>query len=100
MAPIGVAEFNAHKNVISMIVQFLCRNKDNGFSAKEIADSLGLKEEDVNNAMMRLGLSDFIKDVTSGMISKKLALSRPRTLVKIEDVTINGIIYYRCIEKS
>ena len=100
MAPIGLAEFDAHKNIIAIIVQFLCRNKDNGFSAKEIADSLGLKEEDVNNAMIRLGLSDFIRDVTAGMISKKLALSKQSTLIKVEDVTINGTIYYRCIEKS
>ena len=33
--PIDAAEFDAYKDMSTIIVEFLCRNKDNGFSAKE-----------------------------------------------------------------
>jgi hypothetical protein len=63
----------------------LCRNKDKGFSAKEIAQATGISENDVNGAMLKLGISDIAS-----------AISGKRGKFKIEDVTINGVIYYRC----
>ena len=50
--------------------------------------------------MIKLGLYDFIRDLTAGVISKKIEISKRSTPIKVEDVTINGTIYYRCIEKS
>ena len=38
MAPIDAAKFDAHKNINTVIIQFLCHNKGKGFSAKEIAE--------------------------------------------------------------
>ena len=83
--PIDAAEFDAHKDVSRIIIQYLCRNQDKGFSAKEIAQATAISEEDVNNAMLKLGFSDIISSITG-----------KRNRVKIEDVTINGIVYYRC----
>ena len=83
--PIDAAEFDAHRDLASVIAQFLCRNKDTGFSAKEIAQATGIPENDVNSAMLKLGISDIAS-----------AISGKRREFKIEDVTINGVIYYRC----
>ncbi|HLG36930.1 MAG TPA: hypothetical protein VI338_02245 [Nitrososphaera sp.] len=83
--PIDAAEFNAHKDLITIITQFLCRNKEKGFSANEIAHSTGMSETDVVNAMLKLGLSD----VASRLSGRKKNFA-------IEDVTVNGVIYYRC----
>ncbi|HET7148276.1 MAG TPA: hypothetical protein VFI73_07235 [Candidatus Nitrosopolaris sp.] len=100
--PIDAAEFDAHKDLSAIIIQFLCRNKANGFSAKEIAEAVGLKEEDVNNSMVKLGLADLVKGLTGGIISRtRGSTSKDKEVaIKIEDVTINGVIYYRCIEKA
>lgn len=83
--PIDAAEFDAHRDLASIIAQFLCRNKDKGYSAKEIAQATGISEGDVNGAMLKLCISDIAS-----------AISGRRREFKIEDVTINGIIYYRC----
>ena len=83
--PIDAAEFDAHKDVATIITQFLCRNKDKGFSAREIAESTGVAEGDVANAMLKLGLAD----VAGRLTGKRITFS-------IDDVTINGTIYYRC----
>ncbi|MDQ4101413.1 MAG: hypothetical protein M3115_04415, partial [Thermoproteota archaeon] len=58
--PIDAAEFDAYKDVGTIIVQFLCRNSDKGFSAKEIAQATGISEANVNNSMLKLGLSDLV----------------------------------------
>lgn len=98
--PIDAAEFDAHKDLSAIIVQFLCRNREKGFSAKEIGEAVGLKEEDVNHAMVKLALTDLFSGLTGGMITRKGGLnSKNKVVVKIEDITINGIIYYRCVEK-
>ena len=86
--PIDAAEFDAHKDVGSIITQFLCRNSDKGYSAKEIAQATGIAESNVNNAMLKLGLSD----LASTIAGKKKSF-------QIEDVTINGITYYRCVSQ-
>ena len=96
--PIDAAEFDAHKDLSTLIIQFLCRNRDNGFSAKEIAQAIGIREEDVNYAMLRLGMTDLISGITGGIMSKKQKFGSGRRAIKIEDVTVNGIIYYRCLE--
>ena len=86
--PIEAAEFDAHKNLSTIIIQYLCRNQDKGFSAKEIAYATGISESDVNNTMLKLGFSDIVNSITG-----------KKNKVKIEDVTINGIIYYKCAEE-
>ena len=98
--PIDAAEFDAHKDLSIIISMFLRRNKERGFSAKEIAQAVGIREEDVNHAMVKLGLTDLINDLTGGIISKKCNSHKTQRLIKIEDVTINGITYYRCVEKD
>jgi hypothetical protein len=65
--PIDAAEFDAHKDVGTIITQFLCRNSDKGYSAREIA-------------------------LASAIAGK-------RKKFRIEDVTINGITYYRCVSQ-
>jgi len=84
--PIDAAEFDAQRDVGTIITQFLCRDRDKGFSAKEIAQATGISEDDVNGAMLKLGLSDLV-----GTISGK------KKTVRIEDVTMGGTTYYRCI---
>jgi hypothetical protein len=96
--PINAAEFDAHKDLSTLIIQFLCRNRENGFSAKEIAQAVGIREEDVNYAMLKLGMTDLVSDLTGGIISKKQKCASKCGAIKIEDVTVNGIIYYRCLE--
>ena len=86
--PIDAAEFDAHKEVGSIITQFLCRNSDKGYSAREIAQATGLSEANVNNSMLKLGLSDLANAIAGKM--KKF---------RIEVVTINGITYYRCVSQ-
>lgn len=101
MVPIDAAEFDAHKNINTVIIQFLCRNKGKGFSAKEIADAIGIKEEEVNHAMVKLSLTELFSNITAGIISKKSDhTDKKHTMAKIEDITINGLIYYRCIEQT
>ncbi len=97
--PIDSAEFDAHKDLGSIVTDFLCRNRDKGFSAKEISLALGISEEDVNRVMLKVGLVELIGDITHGVIAKKRNTRRPRLQFKIEDVTINQITYYRCIEQ-
>ena len=87
--PIDAAEFEAHKDLATVITQFLCRHRDKGFSAKEIEHATAISEADVNNAMLKLGLSDI-----AGAISGK------KRKFKVEDVTINGVIYYRCVSSE
>jgi hypothetical protein len=86
--PIDAAEFDAHKDVGTIITQFLCRNPDKGYSAKEIAHATGIAEANVNNAMLKLGLSDLAS-----------AIAGKRKKFRIEDVTIDGITYYRCVSQ-
>jgi DNA-binding transcriptional regulator GbsR (MarR family) len=86
--PIDAAEFDAHKDVGTIITHFLCRNSDKGFSAREIAQATGIAETNVNNAMLKLGLSDLAS-----------AIAGKRKKFRIEDVTINGLTYYRCVSQ-
>ncbi|MDW0121726.1 MAG: hypothetical protein QOK81_03815 [Nitrososphaeraceae archaeon] len=86
--PIDAAEFDAHKDVGTIITQFLCRNSDKGYSAREIALATGIAETNVNNSMLKLGLSDLAS-----------AIAGKRKKFRIEDVTINGLTYYRCVSQ-
>ena len=86
--PIDAAEFDAHKDVGTIVTQFLCRNSDKGYSAREIAQATGISETNVNNSMLKLGLSDLAS-----------AIAGKRKKFRIEDVTINGITYYRCVSR-
>jgi hypothetical protein len=84
--PIDAAEFDAHKDLATIITQFLCRNRDKGYSAKEIGQATGISEADVNSAMVKQGFSD---------LASTIAGRKKKT--RIEDVTIAGTTYYRCI---
>jgi hypothetical protein len=84
--PIDAAEFDAHKDLATIITQFLCRNRDKGFSAKEIALAAAISESDVNSAMLKMGLLDI-----AGMVSGR------KKSFRIDDVTIGGTTYYRCV---
>jgi DNA-binding transcriptional regulator GbsR (MarR family) len=86
--PIDAAEFDAYKDIGTIIAQFLCRNSDKGYSAKEIAQATGISEASVNNSMLKLGLSDLASSIAG-----------KRKKFRIQDVTINGITYYRCISQ-
>ncbi|HEX6283105.1 MAG TPA: hypothetical protein VFZ67_12835 [Nitrososphaera sp.] len=86
--PIDAAEFDAHKDVGTIITQFLCRNSDKGYSVREISQATGIAETNVNNTMLKLGLSD----LASAIAGKKKKF-------RIEDVTINGVTYYRCVSQ-
>jgi DNA-binding transcriptional regulator GbsR (MarR family) len=86
--PIDAAEFDAHKDVGTIVTQFLCRNSDKGYSAREIAQATGLSEANVNSSMLKLGLSDLVSSIAG-----------KRKKFQIEDVTINGITYYRCVSQ-
>lgn len=96
--PIDAAEFDAHRDLTSIIVQFLYKNRNQGFSAKEIAEAVGIREEDVNHAMVKLGLNDLLNDLTGGIISRKQTSGKKDLTFRIDDVTVNGVIYYRCTE--
>jgi hypothetical protein len=84
--PIDAAEFDAHKDLATIITQFLCRNRDKGFSSKEIALATAISESDVNNTMLKMGLLDI-----AGMVSGR------KKSFRIDDVTIGGTTYYRCV---
>ncbi|HYY67840.1 MAG TPA: hypothetical protein VE572_05790, partial [Nitrososphaeraceae archaeon] len=68
-----------------------------GFSSKEISQALSLKEDDINYTMLKLGVSDFLFELTKGLTRRNNNNdSVGKTKFRIEDVTIDGIIYYRC----
>ena len=98
--PIDSAEFDAHKDMSSIIIEFLCRNKGSGFSAREIAQAVGISEEDVNNIMLKLGLVDLMSSLTGGIVARKQKTDQSNTRIKIEDTTVDGTTYYRCRETS
>jgi hypothetical protein len=79
-------------------MEFLCRNQDKGFSSKEISLALSLREEDINYTMLKFGLSDFLFELTKGLTRKNNNAVPRRTRFRVDDVTVNGMTYYRCIE--
>jgi len=48
--------------------------------------------------MVKLGLNDLLSDLTGGIISRKQTSGSKDLTFRIEDVTVNGIIYYRCTQ--
>lgn len=60
---------------------------------------MGISEDDVNHVMLKVGLVELVADLTHGVIAKKKNTRRAKSQFKIEDVTINHITYYRCIEQ-
>jgi hypothetical protein len=83
--------------VKKIIIEFLCRHQDKGFSSNEISQVLSLSEEDINYAMLKLGLSDFLVELAQGLTRKSNNSTLEKTKFRIEDVTVNGITYYRCL---
>jgi hypothetical protein len=80
-----------------IIIEFLCRHQDKGYSSKEISQALSLSEEDINYAMVKLGLSDFLLELTKGFAHRSSNSASGKTRFKIADVTVQGITYYRCL---
>jgi hypothetical protein len=60
---------------------------------------VGISEDDVNRVMLKVGLVELVADLTHGVIAKRRNTRRAKLQFKIEDVTINHITYYRCIEQ-
>jgi DNA-binding IscR family transcriptional regulator len=87
--PIDAAEFDAHKDLSAIIIDYLCRNRQKGFSAKEIAEATGISQADISNTLIKMGFSDIVRSII-GKKNNKL----------IDDVTINGIVYYKCISNE
>lgn len=94
--PIDASEFEAHKDLNRIVVEFLCRNSDKAFSAKEIAEFTGIREEDVNYLMLKLSFQDVISNLSS--IIRKASKIGNLSSIRIEDVTIDGTIYFRCVK--
>jgi hypothetical protein len=82
----------------NIIIEFLCRNQNKGYSSKEISQALSLKEEEINYVMLKLGLSDFLFDLTAGLISNRTSTKTIRARVRIEDVSVRGVTYFRCFK--
>jgi soluble P-type ATPase len=96
--PIDASEFEAHKDLNRIVVDFLCRNSDKAFSAKEIAEFTGIREEDINHLMLKLSFQDIISNLSGIIVHKKVTgIGNPQR-IRIEDVTIDGTIYYRCVK--
>lgn len=87
--PIDASEFEANRDLATIITRFLCRNGNKGFSSKEIASATGITESDVDNTMLKIALSDLV-----GKVSGR----KPKH--RIEDVTVGGVVYYRCVAKD
>ena len=57
-----------------------------------------MKEEDINYTMLKLGISDFLIELTKGLTRRNNNDISGKTKFRIEDVTVNGITYYRCLK--
>lgn len=95
--PIDAAEFEAHKDLNRIVVDFLCRNSDKAYSVREIAESTGTKEEDINYLMIKLSFQDVINNLSGIIVHRKVSRIGNLRSIRIEDVTIDGTIYYRCV---
>ena len=62
--------------------------------------AVGISEDDVNHTLLKVGLVELLGGLTHGVIAKKRNTRRAKSQFKIEDVTINHITYYRCIEQN
>lgn len=96
--PIDASEFEAHKDLNRIVVDFLCRNSDKAFSVKEIAEFTGIREEDINYLMLKLSFQDVINNLSGFIVHKKVSRIANLRSIRIEDVTIDGTIYYRCVK--
>ena len=96
--PIDASEFEAHKDLNRIVVDFLCRNNDKAFSVKEIAEYTGIREEDINYLMLKLSFQEVISNISGVIIHRRGSKIGNLSSIKIEDVTIDGTIYYRCVK--
>jgi hypothetical protein len=96
--PIDASEFEAHKDLSRTIVDFLCRHSDKAFSVKELAEFTGIKEEDINYLMLKLSFHDVINSLSGMIVHRKISKDGNLRPIRIEDVTIDGIVYYRCVK--
>lgn len=98
--PIDASEFEANRDLNRIIADFLCRNSDKAYSVKEIAEATGIREEDVNHLMLKLGFQDLIGNISGIIVHRKSWKDLNLRSTRIEDVTINGTIYYRCVKQE
>ena len=96
--PIDASEFEAHKDLNRIVVDFLCRNSDKAFSVKEIAEFTGIREEDINYLMLKLSFQDIISNLSGMIVHRKNGKIGNLRSIRIEDVTIDGTLYYRCVK--
>jgi hypothetical protein len=96
--PIDASEFEAHRDLNRIVADFLCRNSDKAYSVKEIAEATGMREEDINHSMLKLGFQDMLGSISSIIVRGKSWKDPNLGSTRIEDVTINGTIYYRCVK--
>lgn len=96
--PIDASEFEAHKDLNRIVVDFLCRNSDKAFSVKEIAEFTGIREEDINYLMLKLSFQDVISNLSGIIVRRKARSVGNLRSIRIEDATIDGTIYYRCVK--
>jgi hypothetical protein len=96
--PIDASEFEAHKDLSRIVVDFLCRNSDKAYSVNELAEFTGVKEEDINYLMLKLSFHDVINNLSGLIVHRTTSKNGNPRAIKIEDVTINGIVYYRCVK--
>jgi DNA-binding Lrp family transcriptional regulator len=96
--PIDALEFEGHKDLNRIVVEFLCRNIDKAFSVKEIAEFTGIREEDINYQMIKLSFQDVIKNLSGIIVHRKVGKISNLRSIRIEDVTIDGSLYYRCVK--
>lgn len=94
--PIDASEFEAHKDLNRIIVDFLCRNTDKAFSVKEISEFTGIREEDINSLMLKLSFQEIISSISGIIVHRKADRVGNIRPIRIEDVTIDGTIYYKC----
>ena len=77
---IDAEEFERHKNPLRYIIPFLKENSSKAFTAKYIAQKIGVEEQEVRTAIMW----------------ETLAGALDRTYKsQIESVSIRGITYYK-----
>jgi hypothetical protein len=65
---------------------------------KEIAEFTGIREEDINYLMLKLSFQDVINNLSGIIVHRKVGRIANLRPIRIEDVTIDGTIYYRCVK--
>ncbi|MGI0044672.1 MAG: hypothetical protein ACRD47_13280, partial [Nitrososphaeraceae archaeon] len=57
-----------------------------------------IREEDINYLMLKLSFQDVINNLSGIIVHRKVSRIANLRSIRIEDVTIDGTIYYRCVK--